>query len=182
MPNMAREPKASTVPTTPAPTLADDAPRVWVAGFWRRAASALIDVLVIGIVALPLCALVSAVLGRALPRFWQLGPDVWIDAMLGGDPLLRGLGLLTCGIGLGYLFLFHGLRGQTIGQRLLGLRVVDGYGLRPSPSRALARTLLYVPAVLLCGGGILWIAVDREKQGLHDWLADTYVILEGRTG
>jgi uncharacterized RDD family membrane protein YckC len=24
--------------------------------------------------------------------------------------------------------------------------------------------------------GFLWIGFDREKRGLHDWLADTYVV------
>ena len=159
--------------------MAENGPRVWVAGFWRRLLAALIDATIVGLVALPLCALVAVSLGRPMPRLGQLGPDVWLDALLGGDPLLRALGILIGVSFLIYLFVFHGLRGQTLGERLLSLRVIDGFGAKPSMLRALCRTLLYVPSLLLFGGGILWIAVDREKQGLHDWLADTYVIRDG---
>lgn len=156
-----------------------DGPRVWVAGFWRRLGATFVDCMIVGAVALPLCAIVAVALGRPMPRIGQLGPDVWLDALLGGDPLLRALGILIGVAFFLYLFVFHGLRGQTLGQRLFSLRVIDGFGQKPSMARALGRTLLYVPSLLLFGGGILWIAVDREKQGLHDWLADTYVIHEG---
>jgi uncharacterized RDD family membrane protein YckC len=159
--------------------MAELGPRVWVAGFWRRLAAALVDVSIVALVALPLCAIVAVALGRPVPRLGQLGPDVWLDALLGGDPLLRALMILIAVAFLIYLFVFHGLRGQTLGERLLKLRVIDGFGEKPSMLRALCRTLLYVPSLLLFGAGILWIAVDREKQGLHDWLADTYVIREG---
>lgn len=165
-----------------APSTGGEGPRVWVAGFWRRLLAAAIDSVIVGGVALPLCTGVAVALGRPMPRLSQLGPDVWLDALLGGDPLLRALGILVGVAFFLYLVTFHGLQGQTIGQRLMRLRVIDGFGARPSLLRAFVRTLLYVPSLLLFGGGILWIAVDREKQGLHDWLADTYVIRDGATG
>ena len=59
-----------------------------------------------------------------------------------------------------------------------GIMVVDVYGDRPSVLRAFVRTLGYGIAVLPFSLGVLWIGFDREKRGLHDWLAGTYVVLK----
>ena len=32
------------------------------------------------------------------------------------------------------------------------------------------------PAAATLGLGFAWIGFDREKRGLHDWLAGTYVV------
>jgi uncharacterized RDD family membrane protein YckC len=91
---------------------------------------------------------------------------------------LVGLSLLAI-LGFLYFFIFHAVRGQTPGKRLMHARVVDGFGERPSLGRAFLRTLGYLPSALLLLLGFLWIGFDREKRGLHDRLADTYVILDG---
>ena len=49
-------------------------------------------------------------------------------------------------------------------------------GERPSIVRSLVRTPAYLPSLVLLALGLLWIGFDREKRGLHDWLADTYVV------
>ena len=54
--------------------------------------------------------------------------------------------------------------------------VIDAYGERPSMARALVRTLALTAVVGAAGARLLWIGFDREKRGLHDWLADTYVV------
>jgi uncharacterized RDD family membrane protein YckC len=83
-------------------------------------------------------------------------------------------------LGFLYFFLFHTLRGQTPGKQVLGLRVIDAFGETPTPARSLLRTSGYIPSLLCLALGFLWIGFDREKRGLHDWLADTYVIVSGR--
>jgi uncharacterized RDD family membrane protein YckC len=72
--------------------------------------------------------------------------------------------------------LFTALRGQTFGKHLLHIKVIDAFGERPSFLRSLARTAAYAPSLALLALGFLWIGFDREKRGLHDWLADTYVV------
>lgn len=42
------------------------------------------------------------------------------------------------------------------------------------PAQALLRYLLCWPSILLCGIGLLWALVDRDKQFLHDRLAGTF--------
>jgi uncharacterized RDD family membrane protein YckC len=162
-------------------TAADAAasPRVRVAGFWRRALAGAIDGVCLSAVFLVLDLAVTLALGQRVPRLSQLGPDYLVDVAVNGDALAQ-VGLALLGIlGFLYFFIFHALRGQTPGKRTLGLRVVDGYGQRPSALRALARTAAYLPSALLLALGFLWIGFDREKRGLHDWLADTYVIASG---
>jgi uncharacterized RDD family membrane protein YckC len=149
---------------------------VRVAGFWRRSAAGLVDAFVLTAVFLLLDVIVTVALGHPLPRLKQLGPDYLVDVAVNGNLLAEiGLGLfgVVCFL---YFFVFQALRGQTPGQALLGMRVVDGFGERPSPGRAFARTAAFLPSWALFALGVVWIAFDREKRGLHDRLADTYVI------
>jgi uncharacterized RDD family membrane protein YckC len=149
---------------------------VRVAGFWRRSAAGLVDTFVLTAVFLLLDVVVTVALGHPLPRLKQLGPDYLVDVAVNGD-LLAEIGLaLFAVVCFLYFFVFQALRGQTPGQALLGMRVVDGFGERPSPARALARTAAFLPSWALFALGVVWIAFDREKRGLHDRLADTYVI------
>ncbi len=71
-----------------------------------------------------------------------------------------------------------GWRGQTIGKRLLGLRVVDANGLRLRPSQIAIRNLLRFVDVLpglYFAGGVLCIWSAR-RQRLGDIAASTLVI------
>ena len=150
--------------------------RVRVAGFWRRLASAIVDMLVLSSVFTLLATLAALVLRHPLPRLGQIGPDYLVDMAVNGGVLAEaGLAMIAI-LGFLYFFLFTALRGQTFGKHLMRLKVIDAFGERPSIGRALVRTLAYVPSLLLLGLGFLWIGFDREKRGLHDWLADTYVV------
>ncbi|HEY7954625.1 MAG TPA: RDD family protein [Polyangia bacterium] len=150
--------------------------RVRVAGFWRRAVAAVVDLLVLSVVFVILDMLVSLALRQPLPRLGQLGPDYLVDVAVNGDALaLVGLVLLAV-LAFLYFFIFQALSGQTPGKRLVGVRVIDAFGDRPSLGRALLRTAAYLPSALLLGIGFLWVGFDPEKRGLHDRLADTYVV------
>jgi uncharacterized RDD family membrane protein YckC len=158
------------------PAQPNAAPSVRVAGFWRRALAGAVDGLILAVLFVVLDVMVSVILRHPLPRLAQLGPDYILDVAANGDALaIVGLFILAVLTFL-YFFIFHALRGQTPGKRLMHLRVIDGYGRRPSLGRALARTAAYLPSALLLALGFVWIGFDREKRGLHDWLADTYVI------
>jgi uncharacterized RDD family membrane protein YckC len=150
---------------------------VRVAGFWRRVAAGAVDVFVLTAVFLVLDVAVTVALGHPLPKLSQLGPDYLVDVAINGD-LLAVIGLVLFGIVCFlYFFVFQAVRGQTPGQALVGIRVVDGYGQPPSAVRSLARTAAFLPSWALFALGVVWIAFDREKRGLHDRLADTYVIV-----
>lgn len=69
-------------------------------------------------------------------------------------------------------------RGQTLGKRLLRLRVLDAEGLRLSPSQIVLRNLLravdVLPAFYLVGG--LTMLATRKAQRLGDLAAGTIVV------
>ena len=75
-----------------------------------------------------------------------------------------------------YLYVFQATLGQTIGMRVLKLRVIDVFGERPSMGRVALRTAGYLAGLATLSLGFLWIGFDAEKRGLHDWIAGTYVI------
>lgn len=150
---------------------------VLVAGFWKRAAAAVIDLAAVTPVALLLIFIVGKIVGISLSgKAGLLDIDLWIDLILAADPaLVMGLGLYTA-IGLAYLLVLHVVLGQTLGMRVLGLRVIDIYGESPSPARCVARCAAYLAGAATLCLGFFWVGFDSEKRGLHDWIAGTYVI------
>jgi len=87
--------------------------------------------------------------------------------------------ILYFGLSVGYAMAFEWLwRGQTIGKRLLRLRVVDAGGLRLQFSQIAIRNLLRVvdllPLMYVVGG--LATLLTRKAQRLGDLAANTVVI------
>jgi uncharacterized RDD family membrane protein YckC len=120
-------------------------------GFWRRFAAALIDGIALGVVS----GILRAILGTG-----------------GGE----GLGVV---ISLGYYTYFHGKTGQTPGDAVMSIRVVDfrdqpgqpiGYG------RALGRALMSIVSGVVLLLGYLWMLWDSEKQTWHDKVVGSVVV------
>lgn len=149
---------------------------VTVAGFWRRAAAAAIDLAIILPVAAILIFLASTIAGIHLPESRVRGVDFWLDLLLVSDPAMMTAIIITLAVAVIYLYVFQATLGQTAGMRVMRLRVIDVYGQRPSIARAGLRTAGYLAGFATLLLGFLWIGFDAEKRGLHDWIAGTYVI------
>ena len=67
-------------------------------------------------------------------------------------------------------------RGQTLGQMVFNVKVVKTSGKPVDLRVAVIRYLGYLLCGLTLGLGYLLIAFDKRKQGLHDKLAETFVI------
>jgi len=120
-------------------------------GFWRRFAAALIDGIALGVVS----GILRAILGNS-----------------GGE----GLGLV---ISLGHYTYFHGKTGQTPGDAVMSIRVVDfrnGTGAPIGYGRALGRALMSIVSFLALFLGYLWMLWDPEKQTWHDKVAGSVVV------
>lgn len=66
----------------------------------------------------------------------------------------------------------------TFGKYALGLKIVDKSGQRITMTSSFLRTILYIigaQGFLLCLG-VVMIGFTEYKQGLHDILANTYVV------
>jgi uncharacterized RDD family membrane protein YckC len=78
---------------------------------------------------------------------------------------------------IGYVVFFTGYCGQTPGKMALRIKVIRTDGSPLSYGRAFLREVpgKFISSILL-GIGYLMVAFDGQKQGLHDKIADSYVI------
>lgn len=154
--------------------------RVRAAGFPRRLAASLVDlVLVIGVSAL-VALLAALVLGVRLPSSKEFGPDFVMAGLLDRNPMVAGALGLFLGMSALYQIYLGGMLGQTLGKRLFRLRLISYRGQAPGPILACVRSVAMGLSLALAGLGFLWCLFDRERRALHDHLSGTYVILDER--
>ena len=157
----------------------------WISGYWRRIVALIVDSI--------LLALGGFALGLVLePVFIQMGGwSVFIGFF----------------ISLGYFGVMNSryADGQTLGKKLLGIRVIDGNNQVISLGRSLLRYcvygipfalqidflpvdegffwLMYPIGALLVGGSFsilyLYLFNRRTRQSLHDLVVGTYVVYAG---
>jgi len=75
-----------------------------------------------------------------------------------------------------YFIIMHTVFGQTIGKMILGIQVVRSDGRRVGLLISTLRFFCYIVSFVLLCFGFLWIIVDKQRQGWHDMIADTFVI------
>ena len=138
------------------------------AGFWRRLAAVLIDSLIL----LPIIGLLL---------YWVSDGNISAEA-LQADPFAfysPGATLaMDLAIFAAVVFCWVRFRG-TPGKLLLGCQIVDANSGQPlSIGRAILRYVAYIISALPMMLGFLWIALDSRKQGWHDKIARSIVIIE----
>lgn len=166
-------------------SVAQDIEKRWIAGFWRRSFAFAIDIIVLGCI------------GYAAGLLLE---DFFVHHRLGGR-------LIGMAIGLCYFGLLdsHIGNGQSLGKKLLKVRLVDAGNATVAPKRALGRYALFAlpnllePSVVFPASGFNypWLAlafvimliatVDAyfylfnrgTRQALHDLLFGTFVVNAG---
>jgi uncharacterized RDD family membrane protein YckC len=68
--------------------------------------------------------------------------------------------------------------GQTLGMRLMHLRVLDHHGRPPGVARSFVRLIGLALAIIPCFAGFLPVLVDERRRGLPDFLAGTVVVYD----
>ncbi|HEY5924184.1 MAG TPA: RDD family protein [Kofleriaceae bacterium] len=174
----ATPPPRPSQPMLQRPASKREAPSVYVVGFWKRFAAAMIDFFIILPVAILITFIVSKIADVHLPakNIKLLDIDMWIDLVLATNSALVMALVLFIAIALTYLLVFHITLGRTLGMRVLKMKIIDIYGDPPSPARCVARCAGYLAGIATLFLGFLWIGFDNEKRGLQDWIAGTYVI------
>ena len=119
------------------------------ASFGRRLVAIIVDGIILGVV--------GAIIGVIFP-----------------ETLANALAIA---IGLAYFTYLEGSTGQTLGKRLLGIRVADVRGGGPigfgrAAIRYVGRIVSTIPLFL----GYLWMLWDGEKQTWHDKFASSVVV------
>jgi uncharacterized RDD family membrane protein YckC len=76
-----------------------------------------------------------------------------------------------------YTYLFG--RGQTLGMMAMKIKLIRTDGTYPiGYTRGFLRWVgMMISGLVMCIG-YLWIVIDKDKQGWHDKIADTYVVPE----
>jgi uncharacterized RDD family membrane protein YckC len=163
---VAAPPIAAWSPAAATGATAPDAAGAAKAGFWIRAVASLLDMLALG--------LLESALGALLVRAG--GTDPGFDSPEGRMVMLT---VASFGVVLGYAYrvFFIGYCGQTPGKMAVRVKVIRTDGSEVGYFRAFLREVLgKFLSKLILGIGYLMVAVDARKQGLHDKIADTYVI------
>jgi uncharacterized RDD family membrane protein YckC len=129
--------------------IGSSAASVVYAGFWRRFGAWFVDVLILVIPAI----LISRI-GSAGSLLVFLGEWVYFAYQESSEAQ------------------------ATIGKRALGIIVTDEAGNRISFGRATGRYFAKIISALIILIGFIMIAFTRKKQGLHDMIAGTLVVLK----
>ena len=131
------------------------------AGFWIRFGAMLIDLVVMIIV-------------LYIPLTMIDGEEYWI-----GEQFIYGFWDVI----LGYIVpivvtIWFWLRySGTPGKMATKLRIVDAAtGNKMTTGQAIGRYFAYTIAILPLCLGLIWVGIDKKKQGWHDKLAGTVVI------
>ena len=131
------------------------------AGFWIRFGAMLIDLVVMIIV-------------LYIPLTIIYGEEYWI-----GEQFIYGFWDVI----LGYIVpivvtIWFWLRySGTPGKMATRLRIVDAAtGNKMTTGQAIGRYFAYTIAILPLCLGLIWVGIDKKKQGWHDKLAGTVVI------
>ena len=124
------------------------------AGFWIRVVAFIIDSIIVGVVNSIIAAILSSsTTGRS--------------------------GIQTL-LGIIYFTYFWSSSspwpGQTVGDKLLSLRVIRTDGSDLTIVQAFIRYVGLFISFIVIFIGVIWVAFDPNKQGWHDKIAGTYVI------
>jgi len=140
---------------------------VWPkAGFWIRVVASLVDLALVAATQI-FCGIL---LGLAAGLAGGFHPD-------GQQAIALVSWLSGVVLGAAYRIFFLGYCGQTPGKMAVRVKVVRTDGEDIGYGRAALREILgKFLSKIIFGIGYLMVAFDRQKQGLHDKIADTYVI------
>lgn len=135
-------------------------------GFWMRLLASIFDFLFLNLISILLLAF-------------------WLSVLKGGkimvsSELLLSLFMpyyfLTILTSLSYYTILHGSKGQTLGKKIVGLKVVHISGRSLGFGQAFVRWVGYILCALSLSIGFFWIAFDKNKQGWHDRIANSFVV------
>lgn len=142
------------------------------AGFWMRLGAYLIDFIAVWIIGWFLLAVIGLI---TLP--FRIAEGL-IEPF---HPLLYFYGGLWSFIWIiipaVYFILLWVLRGQTPGMMALRIKLIHTDGSPVDWGAAVVRFIGYIICCITFGLLFVWIAFDGRKQGLHDKMADTYMIV-----
>ncbi len=117
------------------------------AGFWVRVVAALIDSVIIAAIGF----IVRQIIGDSDPITIIIGAGYHIGMWVKND-------------------------GMTFGKKIMGIKVIQTNGQAIDIKTGVIRYIGYIVSGMVLGIGFIWVAFDKNKQGWHDKIANTFVI------
>ena len=119
------------------------------AGFWIRLGAGVIDLLILGFIV------------GTIAYFFP-APAIWATSGVA--------------VSIAYWLGFWMWRGQTPGKMAAGVKIIRTDSSPVKWHCVLWRILGYIVSLATLFIGFIWVAFDGRKQGIHDKIADTYVV------
>jgi len=146
-----------------------DTATVEYAGFWARVVAYMIDMIILGLLTIPINVVGLFVIGTTK------GTQDQLDAVT-GRIMLIAFGVCTI-VAILYFSVFESLKPQaTPGKMVMRVEVTDSNGKRVSFGRALARNLAKILSSIPFNIGFLMAAFTGRKQALHDMVTGCLVV------
>lgn len=131
------------------------------AGFWIRTGASIIDTILMLIIIMPILIAIYGTDYLVSESFVQGTWDFLLNYIL---PAIA-------------VILFWVYKSATPGKMATKLTIVDATtGGKPSTGQFIGRYLGYFVSMIPLFLGIIWVGIDKRKQGWHDKLAGTVVI------
>jgi uncharacterized RDD family membrane protein YckC len=158
-------------------------------GFWRRIASHVLDTWPTVVVSILFYIYILTYFG--ISQISTIGGDIGSSFAEFLIPIIAIVLVWLVNIGVNIYFYFKD--GQTLGYRILGMKIIsEKTGEKPTTGELWGRfgmkfvfsSFLYIPFVNLFAMFIFYpvwgimLAVDKRKQGLHEKLSGTLVVME----
>ena len=136
------------------------------AGLWRRFMAFAIDLMVAGLVVFALAIILPIV----------LGPRIGVP---GGGVIVASFAIVWLVVTWFYWVLMESSsRQSTVGKALMGMVVTDIDGNRVSFGRATGRHFGKFASALVILAGFIMIGFTAKKQGLHDLITGSLVVMK----
>jgi uncharacterized RDD family membrane protein YckC len=136
------------------------------AGFWIRVGASLIDTILIMLLTFPMLIGIYGMEYFESEAFINGAWDLFISWVL---PAIA-------------VIIFWIYRSATPGKMVVKIEIVDAKtGGKPSTSQFIGRYFSYFVSTFPLMLGIIWVAFDKRKQGWHDKLAGTVVVMNKNT-
>jgi len=130
------------------------------AGLARRTIAGFLDLLLVGLMASPVAAVIEFTEGN------------WSDPRLIG--LVSAIAVATM---LAYHIISIALTGRTLAMRMLSLRTIDiRTGLIPTGEQSIKRAFGYIFSLIPLGLGLMFAFIDPDGRTIHDRISKTLVV------
>ena len=148
------------------------------AGFWVRLVALLIDVAILVLVYVVINNIYAGATGEGW--MWAVEEEVLVEELIEPSSTWFINLLILIVLSIAYFIGFWAWRGQTPGKMAVRVRIVRLDGSSIGWIGAAMRCMGCIITGLPFLAGFLWVALDARKQGLHDKLAETFVVRVAR--